>query len=103
MKVLVWRGYGVVDVYAADTLNQLIKILDDVYIIMRSWNYPNITKDVDNTNGVIEEYLKTTKDELPRQLIKVRNSIRNLVERNCEGDDSFEHFSFDDVKNYENN
>ena len=82
MRVLVWKSYGDIKVYAAETPTQMIDIIDTMIACVDGWD---LDKSIKLVRGHIAKY--------PENMVELRkafNTMRNAV---CPGS----HESFEDI------
>lgn len=88
MNVLVWQQYGTVDVYAADTIQQLQSIVTRVGVETTGWG---IDKE-------LTDLIELIADMTPAA---ARRNVSSTVMQLCRGHDSFEVFQFTTVQGAE--
>lgn len=94
MQILIWKAYGDIDVYCAETPAQLESILSDVIDCVK---YVSSVEDI----PIIDEYNFGIQSSIQSNNIKnAKLFIRELIEGyNLVGNhESFEYFYFDKVK-----
>lgn len=94
MQILIWKAYGDIDVYCAETPAQLESILSDVIDCVK---YVTSSEDI----PLINEYIDSIKTSIDNNhLLSTKKLINNLIEEySLVGNhDSFEYFYFDKVK-----
>jgi hypothetical protein len=96
MKVLVWREYGDIEVYEMSTVEQALKISEDVISCMDGWG--------------VEEQIQEHKDEIAKilgetvvlenlSIVEIYKSIKRLLSNvGASGHESFENFELKDLK-----
>lgn len=94
MQILIWKAYGEIDVYCAETAKQLESILSDVIDCVKYVTSPEDIPIIEEFKQKIEFSIETKK------LAAARCFMRDLVEEfNMVGShESFEYFYFDKVK-----
>jgi hypothetical protein len=85
MKVLVWKSYGDIAVYAADTVQQCRHIAGEVIDVIEAWCWQELDND-------IEAFRRKLNQELSPA--DIRRLIRNLVADVCDDTEDFEDFMF---------
>ncbi len=86
MNVLVWKNYGTVDVFAAETIPQLQFIVERVGISATGW-------------GIDKELTDLIELIANAGPVPARRNIASTVMRLCRGHESFEIFEFTTVEN----
>lgn len=94
MKIFIWKSYGEIDVYAAETVEQLTSILDTVISCLDGW-------DLDDHITKVREFIaRNDKPDNPRGPADYRKAINYLLDKACIGShETFEHGTgFDQLK-----
>lgn len=86
MQILIWKSYGDIRVYCAESKEQLSNIADKVYSIVKDWQIMEEDYDfnLEYNNAVAQK--------------KARSFLKNFVDDYCNDSDSFEQFYFDTVR-----
>jgi len=80
MKILVWKSYGCINVYAAETAEQLEGIVNTIISCLDGW--------------CLEDEIKLATDHIAKhkgdrkEILRAFNTVRNAVE--CTDHESFE-------------
>ena len=82
MKVLVWKSYGDIKVYAAETSTQLIAIIETMVECVNGWG-------LDEKCKIVREHIAKHPDDI-KELIEAFNTIRTAVAPG-------EHEQFEDI------
>lgn len=86
MQILIWKSYGDVRVYCAESTEQRKRIAEDVYDIIKSWSI--LPEDFDfnlELNNALERK-------------QSKRFIKDFVDMWTNDSDSFEEFYFDTVR-----
>ena len=95
MRVLIWKGYGEIDVHCIETVKQVEGIAEDVYDIVKSWNIPEAAEFRTKIDAIMETHKRVGEEKTRTELIRL---VLSFVQDQCQGDDSFERFTSDRVK-----
>ena len=97
MKVIVWKSYGCISVINADKVGSLLKVIDEILSITKSWGIKELDKiyiDAQLLLNASQRFGSTITIQECKQII-------NKLLEYTEGDDSFESFEFVTVKEKE--
>jgi hypothetical protein len=86
MKVLVWKSYGDIKVYAAETAEQLEGIIDTMMCCIEGWGE-------DKKIAMVKAHIEKHKGD-HKEMMRAFNTIKNAT---GEGSDQFEDIFLTDV------
>lgn len=88
MKVVIWKSYGDIKVYAADSAEQLEGIVETMIACLDGWGLE------DNIKLASEHIAKHKGDR--NEMVKAFNTIKDAIE--CTDHESFENIFIDTVR-----
>lgn len=103
MKILVWKSYGEIGVFSADTTEDVEKIIENVFDIFKSWGDTGSVEKLNTLICKVNTYSKNEVDSVKAR--RLRNNLFNFLQgmnlTSAYDVEDFEYFYFQEVKQIE--
>ncbi len=95
MRILVWKGYGEIDVHCIETVPQVEAIALSVLEIVKDWHLDETLTFKTHLDTVLESHRLVGEEKTRAAILRL---TLDFVQDHCQGDDSFERFQTDRIK-----
>lgn len=101
-NILVWKGYGEIDVYSANTVDEVSKIISRVSDIFKYWNDNETVEELNTLIDKVRKYSVENNDSELGLAKRLRNNLHRFLDNrnltNAYDVEEFEYFYFQEVK-----
>lgn len=102
MKILVWKAYGEIGTYSAESIEDIEKIISCIGDVFKHWKDIELEEELLKVVESVKLFFAETKASDPKYIRSLRNNLVWFLEDKgltcCHDCDDFELFRFQEVK-----